>query len=120
VLGKSLRDGVPLTAVVASRGIFERVFAGGVGGTYGGNAVACAAGRAVLDTFDSEPLLERAQTIAVQVREALGALALLLPEVGDVRGLGCMLGSSSWPTGRRSRQLRNLSSVSSSGLERAV
>ena len=52
VVGKSLADGLPLTGVVASRGIFDKVCPGDVGGTYGGNPVACAAGLAVLDALD--------------------------------------------------------------------
>lgn len=92
VVGKSLADGLCLTAVVASKGIFDRVYAGDVGGTYGGNPVACAAGLAVLDAFESEGLLEGAEDIGSHVRRVLDDLATRFPQVGDVRGLGTMLG----------------------------
>ena len=91
VLGKSIANGMCLTAVVASKTIFDRVYAGDVGGTYGGNPVACAAGLAVLDAFESEPLLEGAQAIGSYVRGVLDDLAARFPQVGDVRGLGTML-----------------------------
>ena len=91
VVGKSLADGLPLTAVVASRSIFERVVLGDVGGTYGGNPVACAAGLAVLDVFDGEGILDEAAAKGAYVRAALEDLASRIPQVGDVRGIGIML-----------------------------
>ena len=92
VVGKSLADGMCLTAVVASKTIFDKVYAGDVGGTYGGNPAACAAGLAVLDVFESEPLLKGAEAIGSYVRGVLDDLAARFPQVGDVRGLGTMLG----------------------------
>lgn len=92
VVGKSMADGMCLTAVVASKGIFDRVYTGDVGGTYGGNPAACAAGLAVLDVFESEPLLKGAEAIGSYVRGVLDDLAARFPQVGDVRGLGTMLG----------------------------
>ena len=64
VVGKSMADGMCLTAVVASKTIFDRVHSGDVGGTYGGNPAACAAGLAVLDALESERLLEAPQPSA--------------------------------------------------------
>ena len=92
VVGKSLADGLCLTAVVASKIIWDRVYAGDVGGTYGGNPVACAAGLAVLDVFESESLLDEAESIGSYVRSRLDELADRFQQVGDVRGLGTMLG----------------------------
>lgn len=91
VVGKSLADGMPLTGVVASRGIFDKVCPGDVGGTYGGNPVACAAGLAVLDALDAELLLEGAESIGNYVRDILENLGTSCDQVGDVRGLGTML-----------------------------
>lgn len=92
VVGKSLADGMCLTAVVASKNICDRVYIGDVGGTYGGNPAACAAGLAVLDVLESEPLLEGAEAIGSHVRGVLDDLAARFSQVGDVRGLGTMLG----------------------------
>lgn len=92
VVGKSLADGMCLTAVVASKDIFDRVYPGDVGGTYGGNPAACAAGLAVLDVLESEPLLEGAEAIGSYVHGVLDDLAARFSQVGDVRGLGTMLG----------------------------
>jgi 4-aminobutyrate aminotransferase/(S)-3-amino-2-methylpropionate transaminase len=91
VVGKSLAGGLPLTAVVAPRSIFERVVLGDVGGTYGGNPVACAAALAVLDVFDREGILDEAEAKGTRVRAALEDLASRIPQVGDVRGIGTML-----------------------------
>jgi 4-aminobutyrate aminotransferase/(S)-3-amino-2-methylpropionate transaminase len=89
-VGKSIADGLPLAAVVATESLWERVYAGDIGGTYGGNPVACAAGLAVLDMFDHMPLLERANEIGLRIQRALSAL-IDHPRVAEVRGLGAMI-----------------------------
>lgn len=91
VVGKSLADGMPLTGVVAGKDIFDNVYPGDVGGTYGGNPVACAAGLAVLDAFEAEPLLQGAEALGTYVRDILCDLAGRCDHVGDVRGIGTML-----------------------------
>ncbi len=63
---------------------------GDIGGTYGGNPVACAAGLAVLDLFDQEPLVERAAAIGARFLDRLRSLHAH-ERVGEVRGLGAML-----------------------------
>lgn len=89
-LGKSIADGLPLAAVVASRGIFDRVVAGDIGGTFGGNPLACAAALAVLDVLDAD-LLSRSAAASTYVRSALKAMSEQVEAIGDVRGLGAML-----------------------------
>lgn len=89
---KSIAAGVPLSAVIASREIMDGVPNGIVGGTYGGNALACAAGLAVLDVIEEEQLVARSVTIGNQVRETLTALQKKCPLIGEVRGLGGMIG----------------------------
>lgn len=91
VLGKSLAAGLPLGAIVADAAIFDGVYPGDVGGTYGGNPLSCAAGMAVLDVFDSEPLLERSNEIGRQALSRFNVLAERSGLVGEVRGLGAML-----------------------------
>jgi 4-aminobutyrate aminotransferase/(S)-3-amino-2-methylpropionate transaminase len=91
VMAKSLAGGLPLSAVVGTAAIMDAPLAGGLGGTYGGNPLSCAAALAVLDVFESEQLVERAAARGVQMRESLLRLQARVPAIGDVRGLGCML-----------------------------
>jgi 4-aminobutyrate aminotransferase / (S)-3-amino-2-methylpropionate transaminase / 5-aminovalerate transaminase len=63
-----------------------------IGGTYVGNPVACAAALAVLDEIDGRDLCGRARTIGESMRRRLVALQASVPQIGDVRGLGAMLG----------------------------
>jgi 4-aminobutyrate aminotransferase/(S)-3-amino-2-methylpropionate transaminase len=64
---------------------------GGLGGTYGGNAVACAAALAVLDVFEDDNLLQRGRSLADQLRAGLLELQSRHAPIGEVRGLGFML-----------------------------
>jgi 4-aminobutyrate aminotransferase/(S)-3-amino-2-methylpropionate transaminase len=91
VAGKSLAAGLPLSAVIGRREVFERVPARAIGGTYVGNPVACAAALAVLDVIEKERLVERAAELGTSLRRSLGALAERYTIVGNVRGLGAMM-----------------------------
>jgi 4-aminobutyrate aminotransferase/(S)-3-amino-2-methylpropionate transaminase len=91
VMAKSLAAGLPLSAVVGQAAIMDAPLPGGLGGTYGGNPLACASALAVLDVFEREGLVERAAVIGDQIRAALLALQARVPRIGDVRGLGAML-----------------------------
>lgn len=91
VMAKSLAAGLPLSAVVGKAAIMDAPLPGGLGGTYGGNPLACASALAVLDIFETEGLVARATMLADQMREALLRLQAGVPRIGDVRGLGCML-----------------------------
>jgi 4-aminobutyrate aminotransferase/(S)-3-amino-2-methylpropionate transaminase len=90
-MAKSLASGLPLSAVVGRTAIMDAPLPGGLGGTYAGNPLACAAALAVLDVFESEALVARGAERSVPVREALRRLQARVPAIGDVRGLGCML-----------------------------
>jgi 4-aminobutyrate aminotransferase/(S)-3-amino-2-methylpropionate transaminase len=90
-MAKSLASGLPLSAVVGRTAMMDAPLPGGLGGTYAGNPLACAAALAVLDVFESEALVARAAERSVPVREALRRLQTRVPAIGDVRGLGCML-----------------------------
>ena len=89
-LAKSLGGGLPLSAVVGKAAIMDAPVAGGLGGTFAGNPVACAAALAVLDVFEDERVLEQAQRQAETTRTALAALQAHHRPIGDVRGLGAM------------------------------
>jgi 4-aminobutyrate aminotransferase/(S)-3-amino-2-methylpropionate transaminase len=89
-LAKSLGGGLPLAAVVGKAAIMDAPAPGGLGGTYAGNPVACAAALAVLDVFEEEQVLDQAARQAATTRAALEGLRARHPQVGDVRGLGAM------------------------------
>ena len=91
VMAKSLAAGLPLSAVVGKAAIMDAPLPGGLGGTYGGNPLACASALAVLDVFETEGLVARAMAIGDQIRGALLRLQGRVPQIGDVRGLGAML-----------------------------
>ena len=91
VSGKSLGGGLPLAGVTGRADVVDAVPSGGLGGTFGGNPVACAAALAVLDQVASEGFRARAETLADTIRRRLDAIAARVPQVGEVRGLGPML-----------------------------
>lgn len=93
-VAKSLAGGFPLAGVIGRAEIMERVEPGGLGGTYGGSPVGCAAALAVLDVIEQERLLERAAHIGAVIRARIGAIARrsdALP-IANLRGLGAMVG----------------------------
>jgi len=89
---KSIAGGVPLAGVTGRAEIVDGPLPGGLGGTFAGNPLACAAALATLDVFEEENVLERARAQGVKLRALLDAIAARYPErVADVRGLGAML-----------------------------
>ena len=91
-MAKGLASGLPLSGIAARRELMERWVPGSHGGTYGGNAVACAAAVATIRVIREEGLLENAQRTGVWLMEQLRALQAEFPVIGDVRGLGLMIG----------------------------
>ncbi len=90
-VAKGLGGGFPLSGVIGRASIMDSAHPGGLGGTYGGNPIAIAAAHAVLDVIESEDLFTRATRVGQRMRSRLDALALELPVIGDVRGLGAMI-----------------------------
>lgn len=93
-MAKSLAGGYPLSAVTGKAEIMDAAEPGGLGGTYGGSPVGCAAAHAVLDVIEDEKLCDRANAIGKIMVEELRALQQsneLGPVIGDVRGLGAMV-----------------------------
>jgi 4-aminobutyrate aminotransferase/(S)-3-amino-2-methylpropionate transaminase len=88
---KSLAAGLPLGAVTGTAKIMDSVHPGGLGGTYGGNPLACRAALAVLDIMEEEKFLARAEELGGQVRAGLMSLYNQYEVIGEVRGLGAML-----------------------------
>jgi 4-aminobutyrate aminotransferase len=91
VAGKSLGGGLPLASVTGRAEVVDAVPPGGLGGTFGGNPLSCAAAVPVLDEVSSSAFLERARELGERLRARLEELAERIPAVGDVRGLGPML-----------------------------
>jgi 4-aminobutyrate aminotransferase/(S)-3-amino-2-methylpropionate transaminase len=90
-VAKSLAAGMPLSAVVGRKEIMDAVHPSGIGGTYGGNPVACAAALAVMDVFDEEKLLNKAEALGKRLKSQLEGFYKEYEMVGDVRGLGPMM-----------------------------
>jgi 4-aminobutyrate aminotransferase/(S)-3-amino-2-methylpropionate transaminase len=91
-MAKSLAAGFPLSAVVGRAEVMDAPAPGGLGGTFAGNPVACAAGLAVLDVMRDERLPERAARIGSVVEERMRSWATEHEMVGDVRVVGAMAG----------------------------
>ena len=90
VSGKTLGGGLPLAAVTGKAELMDAPHPGGLGGTFGGNPVSCAAACAVLDTFKEPGFRERTDEVGRLVRSRLDEIASAHPEIGEVRGLGPM------------------------------
>jgi len=90
-VAKSLAAGMPLSAVVGKKEIMETVHPFGLGGTYGGNPVACAASLAVMEIFEQENLLQAAQNLGHKVKKHFDDFQSECEFIGEVRGLGPML-----------------------------
>jgi 4-aminobutyrate aminotransferase / (S)-3-amino-2-methylpropionate transaminase / 5-aminovalerate transaminase len=91
LVAKSIAGGLPLSGVVGKAEIMDCLWDNAVGGTYVGNPVALAAAVAVLDVFEEEGLVERAQRIGETIRARMLAWQERYDAIGDVRGLGAML-----------------------------
>src|SRR5581483_9510073 len=92
VSGKSLGGGLPLAGVTGRAEVMDAVAPGGLGGTFGGNPLSCAAALAVLDEVGRPEFRERAEAIGRRLRAGVEEISSRTPSVGEVRGLGPMLG----------------------------
>jgi 4-aminobutyrate aminotransferase/(S)-3-amino-2-methylpropionate transaminase len=91
VTAKSIAAGMPLAAVTGRAELMDKVHIGGIGGTYGGNPLACVAAIEVMNQFQDGDLLERSKKIGAQIRALGETWQREIPKVGDVRGLGGMM-----------------------------
>ena len=90
-MAKSMAGGFPISAVVGRAEVMDAPAAGGLGGTYAGSPMSCAAGLAVLDIFEKENLLERSRALGTRMTASLKAMAAKNRSIVDVRGLGAMV-----------------------------
>ncbi|MEL6182986.1 MAG: 4-aminobutyrate--2-oxoglutarate transaminase [Myxococcota bacterium] len=117
-VAKSLAGGLPLSGVIGRAEVMDAVPPGGLGGTYGGNPVACAAALAVMDAIESEGLVQRASQLGEHMREALSALQTKHAFIGEVRGLGPMLALEYLRDGRPAPEIAK--AVSQEALRRGL
>jgi 4-aminobutyrate aminotransferase/(S)-3-amino-2-methylpropionate transaminase len=92
VTAKSLAAGMPLAAVIGRADLMDGPIPGGLGGTYSGNPLACAAAHAVLDLFDAGELARRSEAIGARIEACAREWARSCPFIGDIRRLGAMVG----------------------------
>ncbi len=92
-VAKGIASGLPLSGVFTRTDIMKKVDVGSIGGTYGGNAVACAAGVATIRAMKEEKMLENANERGLQLMIGLRKLQEEYPQIGDVRGKGLMIGT---------------------------
>jgi 4-aminobutyrate aminotransferase/(S)-3-amino-2-methylpropionate transaminase len=90
ITAKSLGAGLPISSITGRAEIMDQPMVGGLGGTFGGNPLACRAALAVLDQIESEGLCERAREIGQTVVSRFREFQNRFPIIGDVRGLGAM------------------------------
>jgi len=91
-LAKSIASGLPLSAIVASSKLMDQWEPAAHGSTFGGNPVSCAAGIATLDVFEREGILKNSVAKGAELIRRLRDLQQRMPAIGDVRGLGLMIG----------------------------
>jgi 4-aminobutyrate aminotransferase len=92
VMAKGLASGLPLSGIAASRALMEKWLPGSHGGTYGGNALSCAAAVATIRVIRDDGLLDNTQARGEQLMDGLRRIQAAFPVIGDVRGLGLMVG----------------------------
>ncbi|KTT55408.1 4-aminobutyrate aminotransferase [Pseudomonas oryzihabitans] len=88
---KSIAGGFPLSGVTGRATVMDAVAPGGLGGTYAGSPIACAAALAVIETFEEEKLLDRSKAVGERLTAGLRELAAKHAQICDVRGLGAMI-----------------------------
>ncbi|BEP40091.1 MULTISPECIES: 4-aminobutyrate--2-oxoglutarate transaminase [unclassified Variovorax] len=88
---KSMAGGFPISGVVGRAEVMDAPAPGGLGGTYAGSPIGCAAALAVLKVFDDEQLLARSRALGERLMAGLRRIAAGEPSIGDVRGLGAMV-----------------------------
>lgn len=93
ITAKGLASGFPLSGIAASEELMAKAWPGSQGGTYGANAVACAAAIATLDVIEEEGLVANSAERGAELKEALEKVAVRYPQITDVRGLGLMIGN---------------------------
>lgn len=114
VLAKSLAAGLPLSAIIGRKEVMDSPHIGGLGGTYGGNPVACRAAIAVLDIFKEENLLSKAKILGQKMNKQVKIWQNKFEIVGDIHGIGSMLAfeiidpKTNKPSKEKAKEVTNL------------
>ncbi len=108
---KGIASGMPLSGVFTRTDIMKKVDTGSLGGTYGGNAIACAAGVATIRAMRDENMLENATEKGIQLMTGLRKLQEEYPQIGDVRGKGLMIGTEFTANGNRAKEKQMVKDV---------
>ena len=117
-VAKSLGGGLPISGVIGRADAMDAIDPGGLGGTYAGNPVACAAALAVLDVIEEEGLLARAEAMGGHIRRSLEEMAKDHPSIAEVRGLGAMLAMEFMKDGKPAPDMAK--ALSQASLERGL
>jgi len=115
---KGIASGMPLSGVFTRTDIMKKLDTGSIGGTYGGNAVACAAGVATIRAMRDENMLENATDKGIQLMTGLRKLQEEYPQIGDVRGKGLMIGTEFSANGNRAKEKQMVKDVIHAAEER--
>jgi 4-aminobutyrate aminotransferase len=107
-VAKGIASGLPLSAVISSRETMDKWAPGSHGGTYGGNAIACAAGVATMRAIRDEKMIDNAVAMGTRMTEGLERIAERNPVIGEVRGKGLMIAAEFvTPTGKPNTEAVN-------------
>lgn len=102
-VAKGIASGLPLSGVFSRTDIMRKLDTGSIGGTYGGNAIACAAGVATIRAMREEKMIENAAEKGIQLMTGLRKLQEEYPQIGDVRGKGLMVGTEFIVDGKQAK-----------------
>jgi len=117
---KGIASGMPLSGVFASTDLMLKLDVGSIGGTFGGNAIACAAGVATIRAMRDENMLENATERGIQLMTGLRKLQEEYSQIGDVRGKGLMVGTEFIVDGRADKAKQLVKGVIHSAEEKGL
>ena len=117
---KGIAGGLPLSAVTGRAEIMDSAHAGGLGGTYTGSPIACAAALATIETYQADNLLSRAARIQEIIEEVFGALQQSDDRIGDIRGRGAMMAIELVESGSKKPNAALTSAVAKAAADQGV
>src|SRR5688572_30100841 len=119
-VAKGIASGMPLSGVFTRTDIMKKMETGSIGGTYGGNAIACAAGVATIRAMREEKMIENAADKGIQLMTGLRKLQEEYPQIGDVRGKGLMVGTEFIVDGKQAKAKQLVKDVIHSAEEKGM
>jgi 4-aminobutyrate aminotransferase len=119
-VAKGIASGLPLSGVFSRTDIMRKLDTGSLGGTYGGNAIACAAGVATIRAMREEKMIDNAADKGIQLMTGLRKLQEEYPQIGDVRGKGLMIGTEFIVDGKQAKAKQLVKDVIHSAEEKGL